>query len=72
MNEAQIEIAARQLCKIRGIDPDERVMHGADPNPDGTVYAIALYSPAWTRAAREIEYQQQILEAYDLAKKQES
>ncbi|BAG41614.1 hypothetical protein [Ralstonia phage phiRSL1] len=55
MNDKQLEVAARELCRIRGIDPDSSVAHGADPNPDGSVYGVLLYSPAWTRVAREVK-----------------
>lgn len=48
------ELAARELCRLRGVDPDARVSHGADPSPDGSVIDIMMYSPAWTRVVREI------------------
>lgn len=55
MNDKQLEVAARELCRIRGIDPDDSVAHGADPNPDGTVNCVLLYSPAWTRMLKEVK-----------------
>lgn len=72
MNEKQLETAARRLCELRGVDPDAQVAHGADPNPDGTVYAVVWYSPAWTRAIREIRHQLQINEAIAAAQKEKS
>lgn len=35
LTEEQIEVAARKLCELRGIDPDAMVGHGADPSPSG-------------------------------------
>lgn len=55
MNEQQKEIAARRLCELRGIDPDASVAHGANPNDDGSVPYILVYSPAWRLAVCEIE-----------------
>ena len=55
MNESQRRYAARKLCELRGIDPDMRVSHGAEPDENGFVPAILLYSPAWARALKEIE-----------------
>ncbi len=60
MNDKQKKAAARELCRLRGIDPDQPVAHGADPSPDGFVPAVCLYSPAWERAVREIEAQERI------------
>ena len=54
LTEEQIELAARKLCEMRGIDPDALVSHGPDPSPGGYVHAVLLHSPAWTRAKREV------------------
>jgi len=55
MTENEIEIAARELCCIRKIDPDFKVSHGYDPQPGDTMIpAVLLHSPAWTRLAIEI------------------
>ena len=63
MNDEQKYVVARELCRLRGIDPDMIVAHGADPSPDGVVHDVVLYSPAWVRALREIEAK----EALDVA-----
>jgi len=63
MNEEKLEKAARKLCELRGLDPDERVGHG---HPDG--YAVMLYSPRWKLVAGEIESTLQVLEAIDSVK----
>lgn len=68
MTEYQLEVAARELCRLRGINPDTRVGHGPDPSPDGSVCDVYLYSPAWTRALREIEGFQQIATAVAVGK----
>jgi hypothetical protein len=44
MTEKQKELAARKLCLLRGIDPDERINWGF----------------RWTEALREIESQEQL------------
>jgi hypothetical protein len=55
MKDGQVEVAARELCRLRGIDPETEVGHAADPDPKtGFVYDVMLYSRAWKRAAREI------------------
>ena len=60
MTDKQKESAARELCRLRGIDAGQRVGHGADPTPEGFVPEVLLYSPAWTRALMEIKAQEQI------------
>jgi len=67
MNNEKLEIAARKLCALRGIDPDELVTHGADPDPDGYCPAIAIKSKRWSRVAREIRKQLEITEAIEYA-----
>lgn len=68
LTEAQINFAARKLCELRGIGPDEMVAHGADPDRNGMTFDVLLYSPAWKRAAREVaaaDQMRQVLEAAD-------
>jgi len=67
MNDKQKEQAARRLCELRGIDPDEKVQHGADPDKNGFVVSILLCSPAWERALREIEDHVRMHEAINYA-----
>lgn len=50
-----LEAAARVLCQVRGLDPDERVGVG---HPRGC--AVALYAPQWKVAASEILKHRQI------------
>ena len=54
MTEEQLERAARALCEMRGINPDERVPHGPPPGPGGMVTANLIFSPAWRLAAGEV------------------
>lgn len=44
MTEQQIEKAAREYCRLLGLDPDEMVGHGADPTSNGLVMSVILYS----------------------------
>lgn len=67
MTDEQIEVAARKLCEIRGIDPDRRVGHGAEPDANGLVPAVLLYSPAWRLVAREVTSFYQVAQAIDHA-----
>ncbi len=60
MTDAQKEAAARELCRLRGIDPDYTVGHGANPNKNGIVPAVCIHSPAWRLALEEIEAQCQL------------
>lgn len=55
LNEKELEEASRNLCRVRGQDPDAMVGHGARPNADGTIPLILLSSPAWKIAAIEVE-----------------
>lgn len=56
MNDKSIlESAARELCHLRGQDPDEMVGHGAEPNKGGWVPDVLISSPRWVLAARELE-----------------
>lgn len=43
--------AARELCRLRGIDPEEIVHHGP---LDGSGLAVSLRSARWVLVAREI------------------
>lgn len=60
MTNKQKESAAKELCRLRGIYPDSLVSHSAEPDANGFVPAVLMYSPAWKLALREIENQDQI------------
>ena len=49
MTDAQIEMAARKLCELRGLDPDARVCR-AHPKH----HLLAIYPFLWEVAADEI------------------
>ena len=46
----RFKVAAIELCMLRGLDPHERVGHGA---PGG--FDVMLYSPRWELAVGELE-----------------
>lgn len=47
----RLEEAAREICILRGIDPEERVLM-----PKSDIRTLnATYGPCWKLAAREIE-----------------
>lgn len=56
MSNRQVEAAARELCRLRKIDADVMVAHGADPDSlNGMAPSVCLYSPAWRLAKKEVE-----------------
>ena len=57
MTDAQIEVAARELCRLRGQDPDASVGHSRAGS------LAWYYSKAWTLAVDEIRARDQIDEA---------
>ena len=63
MTENQIEVAARKLCELRGIDPESLIAHEAKPDSRGFVPAILLHSKAWKVAAAEVRSAVQMHEA---------
>lgn len=65
MNEQQIEQAARKLCELRGLDPDQLLGHGAKPDANGMVPAVLLRSPRWQLVAEQIKDFYQVAQAID-------
>lgn len=55
MTDQLKEKMARELCSSRGVDPDRKIGHGAEPNEYGVAPAIMLYSPAWKLVLKEVE-----------------
>lgn len=51
LTEEQLEVAARELCRLRGKDPDEKVSNEPEP------------SLAWVLAKKEIERMYEIQRA---------
>jgi len=60
LTPAQLEKAARGLCSLRGVDPDEIIAHDADPLPNGWCSEEVRYSPRWARAALEVAHHAQL------------
>lgn len=56
LTENQLEMAAREYCRIKGVDPDEMIKHGPDPI-GSVVHSILLESPRWERVARILREQ---------------
>lgn len=48
MNDKQFEVAARELCRLRGIDPDERAIDRSNETD------ALWYCAAWENAKTEI------------------
>ena len=55
LTEEQLEKAARKLCELRGVDPDQKVPHAAPPTNMGYVPAVLLYSPAWRLVVQDVK-----------------
>lgn len=62
MTDAQQEQAARRLCELRGIDPDEQLGQPA------TDLMSVVYSPAWKLALADIKDFLLIQEACEFGK----
>lgn len=68
LTEKQLEIAARELCRLRGRDPDQKVCHEAEPDPvTGYVPSIALFSLQWRLVAKEIRGYEMLAQAIKFA-----
>lgn len=65
--EQQLELAAREYCRLKGLNPDSQVRHDADPDENGCVVAVLLSSPRWMRVARAIREHDIMNEAIRLA-----
>ena len=63
LTEHQIEIAAREYCRLKGLDPDKDVTHGLDPDGSGITCDVLLFSKRWQRVARMIREQNVVDEA---------
>lgn len=58
------ERVARKLCELRGIDPEQSVAHGCDPDSGAGITLWRLQSsPAWELVAREVRAALQMREA---------
>ncbi len=60
MTDAQKEAAARELCRLRGIDPERIVGSNLDLIEEGCAEAVLVLVPAWRQALKEIEAQEQL------------
>lgn len=65
MTDAQLEAAARKLCAIRGIDPDDTSLGFPEPDESGFVEFRLVKHPAWRRAAGEIRIFYEVAQALD-------
>lgn len=63
LTDEQVEQAARELCRLRGLDPEEQIVTGAPPQPGGWIPAISVYHPRWQLAAGEVRVADRIRRA---------
>ena len=54
MNNRQIEIAAREYCRLSNMDPDEKVEQQPPPIGNGTKEGAPVYWPRWKAVAERI------------------
>ncbi len=54
-NDEALENAARHYCANMGADPDKMIGHGAEPNEQGYVPAIMMYSPQWQLVVKQLK-----------------
>lgn len=55
MSDYTLEDAARELCQLRGVDPDQKITTSPKPNKDGTVNMVAIHKPYWMVVRDELK-----------------
>jgi hypothetical protein len=63
LTEKQVEVAAREFCRLMGTDPDER-MPGADERHS----TLAVVMPRWRFVARRVREEAAMLAAIETAR----
>lgn len=71
LNEKQLEMAARNLCGLRNINPEMQVQHSPPPNANGSIPAVLVSSPAWKILAAEIKAHDECTVAIGMAVEQD-
>ena len=65
-----IEAMARELCSIRGLDPDEQVQQCSRPSDDGFASDVYLLCPRWRNIAIEVKRHLEVSDAvYNVMKR---
>ena len=70
LTNSQLETAAREYCRLAGIDPEAEVVTSPPPNADGTVNAVCIWVPAWRQVASMIAQQDLLLHCIDFSKQE--
>jgi hypothetical protein len=70
MTETQLEIAAREYCRLAGIDAEKKVGTSPPTNPDGTVNMVCLWVPAWKPVAEMIAQHNLVKHCIDMVNSQ--
>lgn len=70
LNSAQYEVAARNLCTLRGLNPDD-IVEVPRTSAHSTLYAIPTQSPRWKTVLPEIHNQLLLQRAMEYAQKQD-
>lgn len=68
LSEKQLETAALSYCRLRGIDPYEKVQHSPEPNANGYVQDVVLISPRWKLVSARIREHVLIEQALEYAR----
>jgi hypothetical protein len=66
MSDQQLEKAAREYCNKKGLDPEEIIKHGVEPDYNGYIPDICLVTPRWKLVARELHELQLKLECLSM------
>jgi hypothetical protein len=68
MTEQQIEIAAREYCRLTQVDPDEQIGHSPAPTSNGRNHEKQVTWPRWKVVAERISQIDIIQHCMDVGK----
>lgn len=54
MTDRQLEIAAREYCRLTNLDPEEEIGHSPAPIPTGASHTTSVHWPRWKVVAEKI------------------
>ena len=57
MNQQQLEIAAREYCRLAGLNPDSLVARPSPTGPNGETYDVYMTQKKWQEVVGRIKDQ---------------